>query len=237
MKTFLLSAFALMSLSVTKAQTADEIITKHIDAMGGKDKISQVKSVYIESTTEVMGNQSATKTYILNGKGYRNESDFGGQNLVQVVTDKGGWMINPFAGGTDPVAFSDDQFKSSSDQVYTIDPLVDFTASGGKVELVGQEKVGEVNAYKLKYTNKYNSESTFYVDPSTWYIIQVVKQGEAMGQPVTITTNLSDYQKTDSGILIPNKMHLDMGQFALDVSVNKVEVNKDIDPTIFDMPK
>ena len=164
MKTFLLSAFALLSLSAAKAQTADEIIAKHVDAMGGKDKLSQVKSVYIESTTDVMGNQAPTKTYIVNGKGYRNESDFGGQALVQVITDTGGWMINPFAGATDATALPEEQFKSSADQVYAVDPLLNYSENGSKVELLGQEKVGEVNAYKLKYTNKYNSESTFYID-------------------------------------------------------------------------
>ena len=237
MKTFLLSAIALCSLSIAKAQTVDEIITRHIDATGGKDKLSQVKSVYIESTTEVMGNQAPTKTYILNGKGYRNESDFGGQALVQVVTDKGGWMINPFAGATDATALPEEQFKSSADQVYAVDPLLNYAENGAKVELVGQEKVGEVNAYKLKYTNKYNSETTYYIDPSTWYIIQMVKQAEAMGQQVTVTITLSDYQKTDFGILFPSKTHMDMGQFALDVTTNKVEVNKEIDPAIFEMAK
>lgn len=235
MKTFLFSAFALLSLSVT-AQTADEIIARHIDAMGGKDKVSQVKSVYIESTTDVMGNQAATKTYIVNGKGYRNESDFGGQALVQVITDKGGWMINPFAGATDATALPEEQFKSSADQVYA-NPLFNYAENGSKVELLGQEKVGEVNAYKLKYTNKYNSESTFYIDPATYYVVQMVKQAEAMGQQVTVTVNYSNYQKTDFGISVPYTTHLDMGQFALDVTTNKVEVNKDIDPAIFEMSK
>ena len=152
----------------------------------------------MESTSEIMGNESATKTSVVNGKGYRNESDFNGQSLVQVITDKGGWMINPFAGSTDAVAFSDDQFQASSDQVY-IDPLFNYAANGAKVELQGQEKVGDINAYKIKYTNKYNSDITYYIDPSTWYVIQAVKKGEAMGQAITITVTPSDYKKTDSG--------------------------------------
>src|SRR4051812_2534927 len=119
---FTLTAF--ITITVTKAQTADEIVSKYIEAIGGKEKLSQVTSIYIESSTEVMGNEMATKTTILNGKGFKNESDFNGQNIVQVVTDKGGWSINPFAGSSDPTPLPADQYKGSEDQVYIAGPLV-----------------------------------------------------------------------------------------------------------------
>ena len=236
-RTSLLTLAAFLSISFAFAQTADEIIAKHIEAIGGKDKLSQLNSVYMESETEVMGTQSATKTTVLNGKGYRNESDFNGQTIVQVMTDKGGWMINPFGGASDPTPLPDDQFKAGEDQVYIAGPLVDYAAHGGKVELQGQEKVGEVNAYKLKYTNKDNSESTYYIDPSTYYLIQAVRKGNAMGQEVTITIKFSNHQKTDFGVVMPYTTDIDMGQFALKVNVKKVESNKTVDPAIFTMGK
>ena len=57
-----------------------------------------------------------------------------------------------------------------------------------------------------------------------------------MGQPVTITTTYSDFQKTDYGIIMPQTSTVDMGQFAMTINPKKVELNKDIDPKIFDMP-
>jgi outer membrane lipoprotein-sorting protein len=234
MKTCLLTLTAFLALSFAQAQTADEIIAKHVEAIGGKDKLSQVTSIYLESGTEVMGNESATKTTILNGKGYRNESDFNGQLIVQVVTDKGGWAINPFGGSSDPAAMPEDQYKAGQDQVYFA-PLYNYASHGSKVELAGQEKIGAVNAYKIKYTNKDNSETTYFIDPSTWYIIQAVKKGVAMGQDVTITINFSNYQKTEFGISLPYTTDIDMGQFALKVNTKKVEVNKAVDPAIFQM--
>ena len=167
MKTCLLTLSALLVITTIKAQTADEIIAKHIDALGGKDLIAKMTSVYIESSTAVMGNDAPTKTSIVVGKDYKNETDFNGQNIVQVVNDKSGWMINPFAGASDATALSDDDFKSSADAIYVPDPLVNYAANGGKVELMGQEKVGDINAYKIKYTNKYASETVYYIDPAT----------------------------------------------------------------------
>src|SRR5436305_3853589 len=191
-KTGLLILSALFSIVITNAQTADDIIAKHIDAIGGKDKLSQINTVYIESTTSVMGNDGRTKTYIVNGKAYKNESDFSGQSFVNVITDTSGWMINPYAGATDPTAIPNDQFKMNADEVY-VDPFINYAANGAKVELAGQEKVGDVNAYKLKYTNKYGSATDYYFDPATWYIIQATKTANAMGQEVTVTITMSNY--------------------------------------------
>lgn len=237
MKTFLLSLTALLLFSSVKSQTADDIISKHLDAIGGKDKLSQLSSLYAEKTTEVMGNESDTKTSIVNGKGYKNASDFNGQQIVQVVTDKGGWAINPFMGSADASAMSPGEYKSSEDEIYLPDPLFNYAQHGAKVELAGQEKVGDINAYKLNYTNKDSAVSVFYIDPATWYIIQEVRTGNVQGQQTTFTISYSDYKKTDFGVFIPYTVGIDMGQFNLKVTTNKVEINKTIDPSIFDMPK
>jgi fructose-specific component phosphotransferase system IIB-like protein len=237
MKKYFFTLMALLTFSFTKAQTADEIISKHIDAIGGKSKLSQVTSLYMESATEIMGVESETKTTILNGKGYRNESDFNGQKIVQVITDKGGWMINPFSGSSEATALPADQYQAGQDQVFIAGPLYDYAAHGGKVELMGREKVREINTYKLKYTNKDGKETFFYIDPTTYYVLQTVRTGDAMGQEVTVTIGFSNYQKTDAGISIPYSTDIDMGQFALKVNVKKVETNKTVDPAIFEMPK
>ena len=235
-KTSIIALVALTTAAMVKAQTADEIISKHTDAIGGKEKLTQVNTVYIEATTEAMGNESPTKIYIVNGKDYRTESDMMGQTMVQVVTDKSGWAIMPFGGSSDPAAMPDDQFKASADQIYATDPLINYATAGGKVELQGQETVNGVNAYKIKYTNKFGIETTYFIDPSSWYIIQAVTQGDMMGQPVTITIAYSNFQKTDFGIVMPYTANIDMQQFALTMNTKKVEVNKEIDPKIFDMP-
>jgi len=236
MKTYFTILPAFFLITTIKAQTADEIIAKHIDAIGGKDLVAQVKSIYIESGTQVMGNDAPTKTSIIAGKGYRNETDFNGQLIMQVVTDKNAWMINPFAGASDATALSDDDFKAASDAVFVPDPLINYAANGATVELQGQEKVGDVDAYKIKYTNKYGSDIIFYLDPATNYIIQTEKKGTAMGQEVTITTAYSNYQKTDFGIVMASAININMGQFALDITTKKVEINGTIDESIFAMP-
>ncbi|GEO11395.1 outer membrane lipoprotein-sorting protein [Segetibacter aerophilus] len=236
MKKLLLSLTTLLSVAMVNAQTADEIVSKHLDAIGGKEKLSQVTSVYTENGMEVMGNEASSKVTVLVGKGFRSESDFNGQQIINVITDKGGWALNPFGGATEPTALGDEQYKAGVDQIY-VDPFLNYAARGGKVELLGKEKVGSADAYKIKFTNKDKAETTYFIDPTTYFITQTVKKGNAMGQEIVVTATYSDFKKTDFGVVMPYTTNVDMGQFAMKMNTKKVEVNKAVDPSIFDMPK
>ena len=219
------------------SQTVDEIISKHLDAVGGKDKLSTITSMHMEGTVEVMGTSGTTKSTILNGKGARNESELGGQQVVNVITDKGGWQINQFAGISDPQAISDEQYKAGEDQIY-VEPFLDYAARGGKAELVGEEKIGTVNAHKIKYTNKDGAVTTYYIDPTTFHVIQISAISNNMGQEVEVKSTYSDFQKTDYGIVVARSIDIDFGgQFTVTSKVQKVDVNQPVDAAIFEMKK
>lgn len=229
---FFLLALAAVATSSIYAQTVDEVISKHVDAIGGKEKLSQVKSVYTENSMEVMGNAVTQKEYLLEGKGFKSEVEFNGSNIVQCVNDKGGWMINPMMGGTDAQAIPDGIYKSTKPQIYIGGALIDYSAKGYKAELVGKED----GNFKIKVTADGN-ETYYFIDPKTYYITKSIMKGEAMGQAVDVTTTYSDHKKTDFGLVLPYTKSVDMGVFQFVQKINKVEVNKAIDPKIFDMPK
>ena len=235
-KLCLLSLTALFSAAV-HAQTADEIINKHIEATGGKEKLAAINSVKMENVMHVMDNDAPNKVIIVNGKGYRSESDFNGQKLVQVYTDKGGWAINPFGGGDAPQAMPEDQYKAGVGQLYAV-PLLNYAARGEKVELVGQEKVGTVNAYKLKVTDKGNVVTTYFIDPATYYIVQASRPAQMQGQTLEVTSTYSNYKKSDYGWVIPMTMEVNYGgQFSLTANTAKVEINTPVDAAVFEMKK
>ena len=229
---FLLAACFCIAGTV-QAQTADEIVAKHIEAIGGKDKIGKIKSMYAETTSDVMGNQSIGKTYMVDGKGFRTESDFGGQKMVQCYTDKGGWVINPFGGSTSPAPMPADQYNYGRSQIFTGGALYDYAAKGNKIELLGKEG----NNYKIKVTTPSNAEMTYYIDANTYYINKSVSKTEMQGQTIPITLTYSNFKKTDYGNIIPYTFQADLGQFTVTTNVTKTEVNKDIDPSTFDQSK
>jgi len=234
----MLAMVGMLAGVIVHAQTVDEIISKHIDAIGGKDKLGSIKTVYTEYDMEVMGNAASGVTYVVNGKGYRNEIDFGGQKIIQCLTDHDGWSVNPMQGQTSPEPTPADQVKAGQTQLQVGGPLLDYAAKGSKVELVGKDTLNGVAAHKIKLTTKEGTEITFLIDPNTYYVLKTVIKANVNGQDVETSMVYSKHTKTDFGFVIPFATELTLPQgFTLSITNKKVEINKDIDMSLFNMPK
>lgn len=228
----ILSVTAFVFAGITaNAQTADEIVSKHLDAIGGKDKLASVTSVVSEVGLSSQMGESSAKSTVLVGKGAKTEMDMMGQQIVQVITDKGGWGINPMQ-GAGAQAMPDDQYKSMANMLY-IDPFLDYAAHGDKVELQGTEG----DDYKLLLTSK-GSETTYYINKNTYLIDKLTRNANVMGQDVEVSMTFSDYKKDDSGITAASTIETAYGtMFSMTMKTKKVTYNTPVDPAIFEMPK
>jgi hypothetical protein len=215
------------------ALTADEVVNKYVEAIGGKDAISKVKTMSVEGTMQVMGNEAPTKTIVVDGVGAKQESEFNGAKIISCYTDKGGWMVNPMAGAPDPTPMPDEQYNSGKAGIYVGGPLYDYAAKGSTIELASKDDKG----YTINLTTKEKTKFTFVIDAKTYLVNSMATETQMQGQPVTLTTSYSDYRKTETGFLIPYGIGLDFGQFQLGITVKTVELNKTVDPAIFALPK
>lgn len=237
-KSLALAFIALFCAVTVSAQTADEIINKYIQTVGGKDLLTKITSVYTESTIDVMGNQGNVKSTTLNGKGMKQETEVMGTTMATCYTDKGGWSINPMTGSTSAEVMPDAQYKAGKDQITIGAPFINYAMNGYKIELVGNEQVGTVNAYKVKFTSPDSISSVYYFDPATNYMIKSVQQSEMQGQKTNIAITYSDFRQVE-GYAIPYKMDMDIadGQFTMGMQVTKVELNKPVNDSIFTKPQ
>ena len=235
MKTLIKGALLLsatLGIVTTQAQSVDDIVSKHIEALGGKTVLNSIKSIYVESTVEFMGNEAPSITYILNGKGYKNELDFNGTKIVQCVTDKGGWAINPMAGATTAQAIPADQLKNYQLQLHVGGPLMDYAAKGYKAELTGKDSA----SYKIRLTTPDGIDMTYFIDQKTYLINKAVSKISMGGQEIETTAAFSDYRFTN-GYSLAYSQQVILPQVTLNITNKKVEMNKDIDPAMFEMPK
>jgi hypothetical protein len=225
----LFTAFLLIGSLFAQAQTADEIIDKHLAAIGGADSWKKINTVYQEGGLQVQGADVAINVTVVNGKGMRQNISVMGQTGYQIMTPTAGWNYMPFQGQQKPEAVTAEELKENVDELDTQGELVDYKAKGHSVEYLGKDDVEGTEAHKLRITQKGGKVKTIFVDPSTYYIIRTIAKQKANGQEVEVITDLSDYKKLPEGIVVPMSIKLPFGQ----MKITKVELNKPVDEKIF----
>ena len=229
-----LAATAVFYTVTVKAQTADEIIAKHIEAIGGKEKISKINSIYLEGSMDIMGNEAASTTVILHGKGFKNEVNIAGQKIVQCITDTGGWSINPMNGQPTATEMTPEMVKAGQHQIFIGGALFNYAEKGSKVELVGSEDIQGVKTTKLKLTTKGNTELIYYIDPAKYHVVRSVSKSSINGQESEITVNYSNYQTTEYGFVLPFTAEINLQQGLVITNITKkVEINKPVEESVF----
>lgn len=247
LRPILLSAAFLLIIAAPRAkgQTVDDIIAKHITALGGKEKLQSIHSVYIEGVAVMQnGTEIDSKTWKVKDKFYRQEISFGMGNVVIIVTPQKGWSSNPRTGGSfQPM--TDEQVKALQTQLDPAGPLVDYAAKGSKVELLGKDTVGGKECYKLKLTLASGQDITYSIDPQTYYVLRETRKGGGMmggggggarrgNGNGEFSVDFSDYQKTTDGYIFPYTIVT--GSFGAKTSVEKLEVNKPVDEATLSKP-
>lgn len=236
MKTSTLLAAAITTLvSISSyGQTVDEIVDKHVAAMGGIDKINAVKTLVTERSLAVQGMEIPTKTIIVVGKAMRSESTVMGNSMVQVIDGNTGWMIRPtMMGGTgEPEDMPADQIKQQKSQMDPFGGLVDYKAKGNTAELVGKEKVDKKDVYHIKLTTKEGQTIDEFIDANTYLITKV--KASMNGQEGEI--DFADYKEVD-GVKFANEMNISNAQMGtMTFITNKVSVNSTVDDATFKKP-
>ncbi len=229
MKRFLLSLIAVASLSFSYAQTADEIVNKHIEAIGGMDAWKKINSIVTTGTITVQGAEVEVTQTVLNGKGSRQDLSVMGMNGYSIVTPAQGWNFMPFQGQKAPEPITADDLKEAQEQLDVQGSLLDYKTKGHSIEYLGTEDIDGVETLKIKETLKSGKTQTVFFDPKSYYIVRVISKQKANGKESDVTTNLSNYQKTPEGILVPMSIILPFGEMV----ISKVEINKAVDENIF----
>jgi hypothetical protein len=228
MKKLLFAVALFVSAAGLKAQTADEIIDKHIAALGGKDALSKLNSVMMEGTMNVMGNDITVKLAQVQNKGQRQDIVAMGMNGYAIVTPKEGWSYMPFMGQTKPEPVPAEQIKEALDDLDIQGNLLDYKAKGHTVEYLGTEDVEGTECHKLKVTRKNSGDQTVYIDPKSFMIVRTVSKRNAMGQEVEMKVDYSDYKQV-SGIMMAHAVTQQFGTMVFTV----VKVNEPVDDKLF----
>ncbi len=228
-KVFLGFMLVIASTLTIQAQTADEVISKYITAIGGAEKWSKVQSIKIEGQIEVQGIAIPYTVQGVQMKGVRVDAEFQGNKIIDITNPTNGWSLNPLMGKNSLSPITDEELKAKLDELDLQDAFVNYKEKGSTVESLGKDEVDGNEYFKIKMTTKNNNEKTYFFDLKTYLIYKVESITKQQGQEIKGDVKYLDYQTIDFGIKMPFKT--DMGQMMM-VS-KKIIINPTIDDSIF----
>ncbi len=216
------------------SQTADEIIEKHLAAIGGKEKLLQLNTMITEGSLSVQGMDIPIKISQEHNKGLRVEIAVMGMTGYIINTTTEGWTYLPFQGQAAPEAMPAEVVKESADQLDLQSPLLNYKEKGHTVEFIGKEDFEGTECFKLKVLYKGGAEATMFFDPSSYNMIRQITKTKSTGQEATQDQTFSNFTKQE-GYVFPFSL-TGMGPGGI-VTVTKIEFNKTLDESLFKVPK
>ena len=226
----------LLAAQFASSKTVDEIIEKYVKARGGKDKLSALKSIYMEGIKEKNGTRSIIKITKEQARLSRVEIETHGATEFELITDEGAFF--PFRHpGMDKVDGKD--LVALQTEMDIAGPLAGYGAKGYKAELLGKEMVEGNTCYKIRLTTKDGVEAIFWIDSDTYLINQsltpgIVDNKVANGQTMTTYRN---YRAAED-ILFPHTVEVSIrgaGSYGISGEINfyKIILNPAIDSKMF----
>jgi len=221
------------------SQTADELVTKNIEARGGLEKIKAVKTLRITGQAERSGRPPvAVVIEHARPDEIRQDITRGGMTMVLAYDGKEGWTIQPFGGRKDPQLMGEDDLRDLQLNADIDGPLVDYKAKGNAVEYMGHDTVDGDDALRLKVTLK-NGDILYYdLDPDSYLEIRRESQEFIRGSVKEQITEYGSYKPVD-GVMYPFSRSSwpksDPTQ-VVTVSIDKVEVNVPLPESQFAVP-
>jgi outer membrane lipoprotein-sorting protein len=230
MKKVVLAFVVLASFTAAKAQTAEEIVAKYTEAMGGKEAWAKINSLRYEATLTVQGAEVSVTQTVLQQKGMRTDIAVMGMTGYQIMTTTDGWNYMPFQGQSEKQAATSEEVKEAQGDLETSgNGLMFYKERGGTVDLIGKEDVDGTECFKVRLTDAGGKTNFFFIDPKTWFIVKTVAKQKANGQEMEVSTGYSNYKKQPEGITVAMTIMMPFGEMTL----NKVEFNKPVDEKIF----
>ncbi len=180
-----------------QGQTVDEIINKHIDALGGKENLNKIQNVVMEGTMNYQGNDVAMTFTQVNNKLSRQDIRAGGMHGFDMMTDKDGWTYMPFFGMSAPEAKPAEDLKLNKADLDIAGPLVDYVTKGHKTELNGKETINGNNCYKIKLTLAGGKTMYVFLNTDTYLIARTVDKRNVNGQQTDVQADYDDYKEVE----------------------------------------
>ena len=226
------------------AQTADEIIEKHLAAAGGRAVLSKLTSRIATGTISIttpVGELKGT-IEVYNKKPNKNRTlikvDATALGGAQITNDQrfdgtAGYVVDSFNGNR---TITGDQLEAMKNGEFPT-PLLTYKDAGVTAALSGHEKVGANEAYVIRFTPKSGPGVRVFIDSQTFMVVKTIITVNVpqLGGPIDQVVEFSDFRDVD-GIKVPYTTRSSNSLQTTTAILNDVKHNAQIDDSLFAKP-
>lgn len=218
------------------AQDANAILARHMQAMGGLEKLRAVHSIRIKGTMETAPG-IALPLLIEEARPNKSRVEARDADLVflRVFNGAKGWLSDPSTGGA-LRPFTAPELKEAMQGTFDGE-LVDPAARGARVESIGRQMIQGREAYGLKILEKDGSTSLHWVDGQSFLEIQRERDTDSPLGRRTQLMRFSDFRLVEG---MPVAFRVESSQkFTTKVQiikVSQVQMNPAIPDSDFEAP-
>lgn len=240
-KSLLLAAGILLSTGfISTAQTVDEVIAAHLDAVGGAEKWQSFNSMRVTGNALQMGLTYPFTVISMRPNLSKVVAEVMGKQFIDAFDGQEAWGLNPFMGSPDPQKKTAEESKEAALQNFESD-YINYKEKGYAITLEGKEEIEGAECYVLKLVKAEGHEEYHFIDAENYLLIMMrsfPQSGPAKGQ--AIETFFSDYQEVEgAGVLVAYTFEQRLGdQVVMQMTTDKIEFNPgDITAEMFAFPK
>ena len=231
-------ALGILFTTSLSAQTAEEIVAKYIQTVGGMERIQAVKS--LRRSGKFAGGGGFEAPVVEENKRpnmVRQEFTFQGLTGVTAYDGKTGWKIEPWGGKKDIETLGEEELKVIIEDSDFDGPLVKYQQKGNKVEFAGTDQVDGTDAYKLKVTLANGDVRNYYMDADYYVPIKIETKRMVRGAEREYETILGDYKQVN-GWYLPHSVQTNVkgSTNRQTVTFDTIEANLDLSDARFAKP-
>lgn len=230
MKKLFLVLAGIIVVTAINAQSLEEIVKKFTEA-NKYDKIAALSTIKITAKMSAMGMDIPMEMWMKNPNKIKTVTSFSGQEAISVFDGVKGYSVNPMSGSTAPVEMTAEQIKQIQNSNMFQNTLANYLKSG-KLTLLGEEKVNDKTAFKIKAELDGGNYTNMFIDKTTYLLIKNSATVNSGGQSMTVDSYPTDYKEIN-GLLIPMKTTSSAQGMEFSIVFDKVEVNVPMDDSIF----
>jgi len=230
------AAALLLGAAGAGAQTLDEVVARNLQARGGLEKLKAVETARMTGRISFgIGIEAPFTLERKRPKALRAEFTLEGAQGVQAFDGRSAWTLAP--GEKVPERLDPEETREVEDQADFDGPLVDWKAKGHALELLGKEKLGGGEVFRLKLVTKNGNLRHIFLDSGSFLEVRIEGKRRFNGSPVDVESALSDYREV-SGIKLP--FRIESGPKGVPqrqrIAFDKIELGVPIDDARFRMP-